>query len=44
MFYVYTAFLCVGITNFDLIGNYGKITWLRSYVIIFFVNFTFGKV
>jgi len=32
----------LGITNFDLLGNYGKITWLRSYVIILFVNLVFG--
>ena len=33
----------LGITNFDLLGNYGKIKWLRSYVIILFVNLVFGK-
>jgi len=32
----------LGITNFDLLGNYGKITWLQSYVIILFVNLVFG--
>ena len=33
----------LGITNFDLLGNYGKIKWLRSYVIILFVNLVFGR-
>eukprot|EP00088_Acartia_fossae_P048935 TRINITY_DN5359_c0_g2_i1.p1 TRINITY_DN5359_c0_g2~~TRINITY_DN5359_c0_g2_i1.p1 ORF type:complete len:522 (+),score=113.51 TRINITY_DN5359_c0_g2_i1:309-1874(+) len=32
----------LGITNFDLLGNYGKIKWLRSFFIIFLVNLIFG--
>ena len=33
----------LGITNFDLLGNYGRIKWLRSFFIIFVVNLIFGK-
>jgi hypothetical protein len=32
----------LGITNFDLLGNYGRIKWLRSFFIIFVVNLIFG--
>lgn len=31
-----------GITNFDLLGNYGKIRWLGNYFLVFAVNFLFG--
>ena len=31
-----------GITNFDLLGNFGRIRWLGNYFIIFAVNFLFG--
>jgi len=32
----------LGITNFDLLGNFGRIRWLGNYFIIFAVNFLFG--
>ena len=32
----------LGITNFDLLGNYGKIRWLGNYFLVFAVNFLFG--
>jgi len=32
----------LGITNFDLLGNFGRIRWLGNYFIIFAVNFSFG--
>jgi len=32
----------LGITNFDLLGNYGKIRWLGNYFLIFAVNFLFA--
>jgi len=31
----------LGITNFDLLGNFGRIRWLGNYFIIFTVNFLF---
>ena len=35
-------FTTSGITNFDLLGNYGKIRWLGNYFLVFAVNFLFG--
>jgi len=32
----------LGITNFDLLGNFGRIRWLGNYFIIFGVNIVFG--
>merc|ERR1719192_2725821 len=32
----------LGITNFDLLGNYGKIRWLGNYILVFAVNLLFG--
>ena len=32
----------LGITNFDLLGNYGKIRWLGNYILVFAVNALFG--
>ncbi|CAG0883880.1 unnamed protein product [Cyprideis torosa] len=32
----------VGITNFDLIGNYGKVTWLGSFRLVFVYNLLFA--
>jgi len=32
----------LGITNFDLLGNFGRIRWLGNYFIIFGVNILFG--
>ena len=32
----------LGITNFDLLGNYGKIRWLGNYFLVFAVNILFG--
>ena len=34
--------LLTGITNFDLLGNYGKIRWLGNYILVFAVNALFG--
>ena len=34
--------LSLGITNFDLLGNYGKIRWLGNYILVFAVNALFG--
>ena len=33
----------LGITNFDLLGNYGKIRWLGNYFPVFAVNILFGS-
>ena len=41
--FMLTCPLCLsGITNFDLLGNYGKIRWLGNYFLVFAVNFLFG--
>jgi len=32
----------LGITNFDLLGNFGRIRWLGNYFIIFAINFLFA--
>ena len=41
--FMLTYHLCFsGITNFDLLGNYGKIRWLGNYFLVFAVNFLFG--
>ena len=37
-----TCVFHAGITNFDLLGNYGKIRWLGNYFLIFAVNFLFA--
>ena len=37
-----TPSLSLGITNFDLLGNYGKIRWLGNYIVVFAVNALFG--
>ena len=37
-----TPSLSLGITNFDLLGNYGKIRWLGNYILVFAVNALFG--
>lgn len=34
--------LSAGITNFDLLGEYGQIEWLGSFKIVFFYNIVFA--
>jgi hypothetical protein len=35
-------FLCfIGITNFDLLGDYGEIQWLGNFIIVLLYNFVF---
>lgn len=36
-----TVFL--GITNFDLLGDFGQIDWLGDFQLVFFYNVTFGS-
>lgn len=37
-------FYCVGITNFDLLGDFGSIEWLDNFVIVIVYNFVFAVV
>lgn len=34
----------IGITNFDLLGDFGSIEWLDNFVIVIVYNFSFAVV
>lgn len=36
-------FLFTGITNFDLLGDFGEIEWLGNFQIVFLYNIIFGS-
>ena len=39
--YMYCFFSFQGITNFDLIGEFGRLDWLKNYKLVLFYNLLF---
>jgi len=36
------GFVCTGITNFDLLGNYGRLEWLGNFYLVLSYNLVFA--
>ena len=41
-FKMYFAFFITGVTNFDLLGDFGRMDWLRNFYIILLYNIIFA--
>jgi len=39
---VTVLYVCAGITNFDLLGNYGRLEWLGNFYLVLSYNLVFA--
>lgn len=42
LIYFLIFYTIVGITNFDLLGNFGRINWLGNFYVVLFYNILFA--